>query len=125
MQWLMFQMGGLGPMQGQSNVFVRYFPEHLPKVIERYRGETERLYGVMDTALADRPYLAGDYSIADMACWPWVAQHDWSMIDLRKFENLERWFHKLSDRPAIQRGNNVPFPPRAPKEIVRTATKII
>ena len=124
-QWLMWQMGGLGPMQGQANVFVRYFPEHLPSVISRYRNEVMRLYGVMDGVLAEQDYLAGDYSIADIACWPWVAQHDWSEIELDPYPHLQRWFETLSARDAVKRGNDVPFPPRPPREIVRTAQQII
>ena len=100
-QWLMFQMGGVGPMQGQANVFRRYFPEKIPAVIERYQNETRRLYGVMDARLAQSEYLADDYSIADIAVYPWVAQHDWSGVALEPFPNLARWFAQLSARPAV------------------------
>ena len=96
MQWLMFQMGGVGPMQGQANVFHRYFPDKLPVVIERYQNETRRLYGVMDGQLGKSEFLTDDYSIADIAVYPWVAQHDWSGVDLAPFPNLSRWFEKLS-----------------------------
>ena len=85
LQWLMFQMGGVGPMQGQANVFFRYFPDKLPVVIDRYQNETRRLYGVMDARLAQAEFLAGDYSIADIAVYPWVAQHEWSGVDLAPF----------------------------------------
>lgn len=125
LQWLMFQMGGLGPMQGQANVFVRYFPERIPSVISRYRNETQRLFGVMDSVLSERAFLAGDYSIADMACWPWIEQHDWSNIDLEPFPNLSRWFEIIGDRPAVQLGSNVPFPPRPPKDMLATGQDII
>ena len=111
MQWLMFQMGGVGPMQGQANVFFRYFPEKIPAVIERYQNETRRLYGVMDARLAQSEYLADDYSIADIAVYPWVAQHDWSGIDLAPFPHLARWFAQLGARPAVQRGMDVPPQP--------------
>ncbi|MGY8963531.1 MAG: glutathione S-transferase family protein [Rhodospirillales bacterium] len=114
MQWLMWQMGGLGPMQGQANVFYRYFPERLPAVISRYQNETRRLYGVMDTRLADEPYLAGEYSIADMACYPWVAQHDWSGIELGDFEHLSRWFKDVGERPAVKVGIITPEPHKSP-----------
>lgn len=126
LQWLMFQMGGLGPMQGQANVFVRYFPERIPSVISRYRNETQRIFGVMDNVLGERPFLADDYySIADMACWPWIAQHDWSNIDLEPFPNLSRWFERIGERPAVQRGHDVPFPPRATKDMLTTGQDII
>jgi glutathione S-transferase len=108
LQWLMFQMGGVGPMQGQANVFHRYFPEKIPAVIERYQNETRRLYGVMDGALAQREFLADDYSIADIAVYPWVQQHDWSGVDLAPFPHLSRWFEALGARPAVQRGMCVP-----------------
>jgi glutathione S-transferase len=108
MQWLMWQMGGLGPMHGQANVFVRYFPEKLPSVIARYQNETRRLLGVMDRRLAECEYLAGDYSIADIACWPWVAQVDWAGLDLEGLGHVQRWFDTLAARPAVQRGAAVP-----------------
>jgi len=108
-QWLMWQMGGLGPMHGQANVFNRYFPEKIPAVIERYQKETMRLFGVMDRRLAEVPYLAGDYSIADIACWPWVMQHDWAGLDISGLTNLTRWLAAIGERPAVQRGAAVPF----------------
>jgi GST-like protein len=111
MQWLMFQMGGLGPMQGQANVFFRYFPETIPSVIARYQNESQRLYGVMDRRLADQEFLAGDYSIADIACYPWIAQHEWSGVDLRILPNLSRWYDALGAREAVQRGMDVPSGP--------------
>jgi glutathione S-transferase len=125
-QWLMFQMGGVGPMQGQANVFHRYFPEKIPAVIERYQNETRRLYGVMDGRLAQSEYLAGDYSIADIAVYPWVAQHDWSGVPLEPFPNLTRWFKQLAERPAVQRGMDVPPQPvEAAGERLKTAGAIV
>jgi GST-like protein len=111
-QWLMWQMGGLGPMQGQANVFFRYFPEKIQPAIDRYQNETRRLYGVMDARLGEAEWLAVDYSIADIACYPWVAQHDWSGIDLAPFENLSRWFARMCERPAVQIGMRTPVSAR-------------
>jgi glutathione S-transferase len=125
LQWLMWQMGGLGPMQGQANVFVRYFPEKLPAVIERYQKETRRLYGVMDTRLASVDYLAGDYSIADMACYPWVAQHDWSGLTLDKFPHLTAWFQRLTDRPGVAAGMVIPAPQRPAEKLEQTGRLLI
>jgi glutathione S-transferase len=114
LQWLMWQMGGLGPMHGQANVFNRYFAEKLPSVIKRYQDETRRLFTVMDTRLADHAYLAGDYSIADMACWPWVMQHDWAGVPIADLPHLSRWLADLGARPAVQRGFDVPTPKAQP-----------
>jgi glutathione S-transferase len=113
-QWLMWQMGGLGPMHGQANVFYRYFPEKIPSVIARYQTETMRLYNVMNTRLADHEYLAGDYSIADIACWPWVMQHDWAGLDISALPHLTRWLNTIAARPAVQRGAAVPYPQAQP-----------
>ena len=125
-QWLMFQMGGVGPMQGQANVFFRYFPEKIPAVIERYQNETRRLYGVMDARLAQSDYLAGDYSIADIAVYPWVAQHDWSGVPLEPFPHLSRGFARLSARPAVLRGmNGPPQPAEITAERLKTAGAIV
>jgi glutathione S-transferase len=125
MQWLMFQMGGVGPMQGQANVFHRYFPEKIPVVIERYQNETRRLYGVMDGRLASAEFLADDYSIADIAVYPWVAQHDWSGIDLAAFPHLSRWYAQLGARPAVQRGMDVPSVDAPLEQRMKTAGAII
>lgn len=125
LQWLMWQMGGLGPMQGQANVFYRYFPEKLPSVISRYQNETKRLYGVMDGCLADDEYLARDYSIADMACYPWVAQHEWSGIPLEDFPNLSRWFEVVGERPAVKLGMTIPEPQRPPEKLKETASHVL
>ncbi len=113
-QWLMWQMGGLGPMQGQANVFNRYFPEKIPSVIQRYQDETRRLFTVMNTRLADHAFLAGDYSIADMAAWPWVMQHDWSGVAIDDLPHLSRWLAEVGARPAVQRGVDVPAPQAQP-----------
>lgn len=125
-QWLMFQMGGVGPMQGQANVFNRYFPEKIPAVIARYVNEVKRLYGVLDGELATREFIAGDaYTIADIAHYPWVAQADWSGVELADFPQLKRWFDALSLRPAVQKGMVVPEPTRPPEKILETAASIV
>ncbi|WP_163993280.1 glutathione S-transferase family protein [Pyxidicoccus caerfyrddinensis] len=109
-QWLMFQMGGVGPMQGQANVFFRYFPEKLQPAIDRYQNETRRLYTVLDTRLKESEYLAGDYSIADIATWPWVRVHDWAGVSVDGLPHLQRWMKAIAERPAVKRGVDVPFP---------------
>ena len=109
LQWLMFQMGGIGPMMGQANVFHRYFPEKIQVVIDRYQGESGRLFGVLDRQLADHEWLAGDYSIADIANWCWVRTHKWSGVDIGPFEHLQRWVAAIAARPAAQAGIKVPF----------------
>jgi GST-like protein len=101
LQWLFWQVGGLGPMSGQNGHFSFYAPEKIPYAIERYVKETNRLYGVMDGRLADRPYLAGDYSIADMASYPWVVPHERYGQNLSDFPNLKRWFEAIKARPAV------------------------
>ncbi|MGP3791011.1 glutathione S-transferase family protein [Pseudomonas sp. B392_1p] len=107
-QWLMFQMGGVGPMQGQANVFYRYFPEKLPSAIERYQHETRRLYQVLDGRLAQVDYLAGDYSIADIATYPWVSVHEWAGVPVDGLDHLQRWMSAMAARPAVQRGLEIP-----------------
>jgi glutathione S-transferase len=107
-QWLMFQMGGIGPMQGQANVFFRYAPEKIPYAIDRYQGETRRLYEVLDGRLRDHEYLAGDYSIADIATWPWVRIHPWAGVSSDGLPHLARWIDAVAARPACQRGVAVP-----------------
>jgi len=109
-QWLMFQMGGLGPMQGQANVFFRYAPEKIPYAIERYQTETKRLYKVLDTRLADREFLCGDYSIADIANWSWASIHFWAGVNISDLPNLQRWIEAIRARPAVQRGIVIPEP---------------
>ncbi len=109
-QWLMFQMGGIGPMQGQANVFYRYAPEPIPYAIERYQNETRRLYEVLDRRLAGRDYLVGDYSIADIASFTWVSTHEWSGVSLDGLGHVRRWLERIEARPAVQRGLVVPEP---------------
>ena len=109
MQWLMFQMGGVGPFFGQAHHFRRFAPEKIPYAIERYSNETRRLYGVMDKRLAVREYLAGDdYSIADIATFPWAARHEWQGVDLAEFANVKRWYDAIWERPAVKIGYAVP-----------------
>jgi glutathione S-transferase len=110
MQWLMFQMGGIGPMQGQSNVFFRYAPQKIEYAIDRYQKETRRLYEVLDRRLKDHEWLAGDYSIADIANWSWVSIHAWAGVEVDGLDNLIRWKDALKARPAVQRGRAVPAP---------------
>ncbi|MEA1942503.1 MAG: glutathione S-transferase N-terminal domain-containing protein [Pseudomonadota bacterium] len=109
MQWLMFQMGGLGPMMGQANVFFRYLPEKIDIAIQRYQGETARLLGVLDRRLDGRDYLAGDYSIADIANWCWARTASWSGVDRSAFKHLNRWIDRIAERPAAQAGIVVPY----------------
>lgn len=120
-QWLMWQMGGLGPMMGQANVFVRYFPEKLPSVIERYQRESRRLLEVMDAQLGRTEYLAGDYSIADIAAYPWAAIHAWPGVPVDGLDNLARWFDLVGTRPAVRAG--LEKPPRAQPEATVEAAK--
>ncbi len=108
LQWLMFQMGGIGPMMGQANVFYRYFPEKIQPAIDRYQGESKRLFRVLDTHLRDREFLAGDYSIADIANYAWVRTHRWSGVDVEDLPHLQRWLETLRERPAVERGLQAP-----------------
>jgi GST-like protein len=108
MQWLMFQMGGIGPMQGQANVFFRYFPEKLQGAIDRYQHETRRLYEVLDARLQTVEFLAGEYSIADIATFPWVRGYEWSGVSVDGLTALQRWMATIEARPAVQRGLLIP-----------------
>jgi GST-like protein len=108
LQWLMFQMGGVGPIFGQVHHFLRAAKEPVPYAIERYTKETRRLYGVLNDRLKDRDYLADGYSIADIATYPWVARFEWHKTDLNDFPHVKRWFDAISARPAVQKGMNVP-----------------
>lgn len=108
LQWLMFQMAGVGPMMGQANVFFRYLPEKIPLAIIRYQKESRRLLEVLDGALAHHEYLAGDYSIADMATWPWVRTHEWSGVPIDGLVHLQRWLQQVGRRPAVQIGAVTP-----------------
>jgi GST-like protein len=111
MQWLMFQMSGVGPMQGQANVFFRYAPEKIQYAIDRYQNETRRLYEVLERRLAEVEYLAGDYSIADIATWPWVSIHAWAGVSLDGLPQVARWLEAVGKRPAVQKGRAVPSAP--------------
>ncbi len=127
-QWLMFQMGGLGPMMGQANVFFRYAEEKIPYAIERYQKETRRLLEVLDTRLADNDYLAGAYSIADMANFAWARTASWSGVESRDLEHLSRWIEAIRARPAVQRGLDVPPKDQLGKtdgEFVTSARKMV
>ena len=108
LQWLMFQMGGVGPMFGQAHHFLRAAPEQVPYGIKRYTDETRRLYGVLDKRLGEASFLAEEYSIADMATFPWVARHEWHKVALQDFPNVKRWYDTIALRPAVARGMAVP-----------------
>ncbi|WP_019143281.1 glutathione S-transferase family protein [Noviherbaspirillum massiliense] len=108
LQWLMFQMGGIGPMMGQANVFFRYFPEKIQPAIDRYQGESKRLFRVLDGHLKEHEYLAGDYSIADIANWAWVRTHRWSGVEIDDLPNLKRWLDAIRARAAVQKGITIP-----------------
>ncbi|MBI4517511.1 MAG: glutathione S-transferase N-terminal domain-containing protein [Deltaproteobacteria bacterium] len=108
LQWLMFQMAGVGPMQGQAHVFFRYAPQQIEYAIKRYQDETTRLYRVLDTRLRDHEYLAGEYSIADIATWPWVRIYFWAGIEIDDMPNLKRWLGQIRTREAVDRGIAVP-----------------
>lgn len=123
LQWLMFQMGGIGPMMGQANVFFRYFPEKIQPAIDRYQGECARLFGVLDRQLANHEYLAGDYSIADIANWAWVRTHEWSGVPVDGFPNLQRWLAQIRARPAVRQGMLKPPSSVDSRDDVETALK--
>ena len=108
MQWVMFQMGGIGPMMGQANVFHRYLDEKIPVAIARYQNEVRRLFTVLDSRLENREYLVDDYSIADMANWCWVRTYEWSGVSIEGLDNLIRWKNSIEARPAARRGVEVP-----------------
>ena len=106
-EWLMWQMGGLGPMLGQNHHFRIYASENLQYAVDRYTNETSRLYGVLDKRLKDREYICGDYSIADMACWPWIVPHERQGQSLDDFPFVNRWYEKMKTRPGVRRGFDV------------------
>src|SRR5471030_2338521 len=108
LQWLMFQMGGVGPMFGQAHHFLSAAPEQVPYGIKRYTDETRRLYGVLDKRLSEAAFLADEYSIADIATFPWIARHEWHKVDLAEFPNVKRWYDTINRRPAVVRGMAVP-----------------
>lgn len=103
LEWLLWQVGGLGPMAGQNHHFVQYAPEKIPYAMNRYVNETNRLYGVLDRQLAGRDYIAGEYSLADMACYPWIVPHERQQQNLGEFPNLKGWFERVRERPATER----------------------
>ena len=127
-QWLMFQMSAVGPMQGQLNVFLKYAPEKIPYAIRRYAEETKRIYSVLDERLSRVEYLAGEYSVADMATWPWVNVCDWVGTDPEAFPNLGRWRATVGERPAVIRGNGIPPSPEeeeAEEEKIKRIQKLL
>jgi GST-like protein len=133
LEWLMFQMGGIGPMMGQANVFGRYWHEVYQPAIDRYRNESRRLFEVLNGQLADHEYLAGDYSIADIANWCWVRTYPWSGVSMDGLDHLQRWIDKIQERPAVQRGVKVPVDMAAlrkgdgegAKQVVESAKTIV
>ncbi len=128
-QWLMFQMGGVGPMMGQANVFFRYAPEKIPFAIERYQKESRRLLEVLERRLGEAEYLAGDYSIADIANWSWVNTYEWSGVSIDGLDNVQRWLDAIAERPAVRRGRDIPHPVNVKseqaKEVVKQARQLI
>ena len=132
LEWLMFQMGGVGPMMGQANVFFRYFPEKIQPAIDRYQNESRRLFEVLDTHLKDNEWLAQEYSIADIANWCWVRTHKWSGVNIDGLEGVKRWMQMMEDRPACKKGVAVPIDimelmrnMKQSKDLTDTGSKII
>ncbi|GAB3019910.1 glutathione S-transferase family protein [Bowmanella dokdonensis] len=121
MQWLMFQMAGVGPMMGQANVFYRYMEEKIPAAIDRYQQESKRLLSVLDRRLQDNQYLAGDYSIADIANWCWARSYEWSGVDIDNLPYLQRWLMDIGERQAVKKG--LQMPPRAEDETIVTGAR--
>lgn len=109
-EWLMWQMGGVGPMLGQVHHFVKYNKGKAPYAEERYLNEAKRLYGVLDRRLAENEFVAGQYSIADIAIWPWISRFEWQTMDLAQYPNVLRWYKAIAARPAVQKGYHVPVP---------------
>jgi len=125
LQWLMFQMGGVGPMMGQANVFFRYAPEKIPYAIERYQREVRRLFEVMERQLGTSEYIAGpEYSIADIALWSWIAGYGWSGVSVDGLPQFKRWMELIGARPAAQRGRNIP-PPTDPTKVAESGRSIL
>jgi GST-like protein len=108
MEWLMWQMGGPGPILGQVHHFLRFNPGKAPYAEERFANEARRLYRVLNDRLAEREFVAGDYSIADIAIWPWISRFEWQQIDLADYPHVKRWYLAIADRPAVQKGYHVP-----------------
>ena len=130
LEWLMFQMGGIGPMMGQANVFYRYFPEKIQPAIDRYQNESRRLFEVLDGRLGEGEWLAEDYSIADIANWSWVRIHGWSGVSVDGLDHLQRWMEAMNARPAVQRGVAVPKPPEVlddttAEELVKSGRSLV
>lgn len=123
-QWVMFQMGGIGPMQGQANVFFRYFPEKIQPAIDRYQKETRRLYEVLEKRLEGREYLCGEYSIADIACFPWVHIYRWAGVEIEDLPNLHAWRGRIRSRPAVERGLAVPVKIK-PEQVLKASQNIV
>jgi len=131
-EWLMFQMGGIGPMMGQANVFFRYFPEKIQSAIDRYQNESRRLFEVLDTHLADNEWLAGEYSIADIANWCWVRTHNWSGVSIDGLTHLENWKNRMYEQPGMIKGTKVPVDRESilknekdEKEFIKNAQKMV
>jgi len=124
LQWLMFQMGGLGPMMGQANVFYRYFPEKIQPAIDRYQNESKRLLTVLDTHLSQQQYLADDFSIADIANWAWARTHDWSGVSVSELPHLKRWLDEVGNRPAVIKGITIPQRPD-PETVVKSGESMV
>lgn len=124
-QWLMFQMAGIGPMMGQANVFFRYFPEKIESVISRYQNESRRLFEVLDARLKGREYLCDDYSIADIANWSWVRIHAWSGVSIEGLDDLNEWMERMAARPACARGVKIPESPKVSAEDLSKSAKSI
>jgi len=125
MQWLMFQMGGVGPMMGQANVFHRYFPEKIPAAIDRYQKESKRLFTVLDGHLTDREFLAGDFSIADIANWCWVRTHAWSGVEIDDLPHLKGWVDRIAARPGCAKGITVPPRPDSAEQVVKAGQSMV
>ena len=132
LEWVMFQMGGIGPMMGQANVFFRYFPEKIQPAIDRYQNEGRRLFEVLDDHLATQEWLAKDYSIADIANWCWVRTHKWSGISIEGLDHLERWMKAMYDQPGMSAGLSVPMKvesllddDKKAKEFAKNAEKMV
>jgi GSH-dependent disulfide-bond oxidoreductase len=125
MQWLFWQMAGLGPMAGQNHHFAQYAPERIPYAVDRYVKETNRLYGVLNKQLAGRDFIAGDYSIADMACYPWIVPHERQGQNLDDFRHLKRWFEAMAARPAVQRAYELAKEVNSRKTLTKAAKKVL
>ena len=132
LEWLMFQMGGIGPMMGQANVFFRYFPEKIPAAIDRYQKESRRLFEVLDKHLYKNEWLAEKYSIADIANWCWVRTHNWSGVSIEGLDNLDRWKNAMYEQPGMKEGIKIPIPvenllkdKKKEKEFIKNSSKIV